>query len=177
MPQTYQRALKIRFYISKRTIRFGPDFVNKHCTRAKTCVKARKYFGIISESDQTRHQYPFGSLPADPSTNSRAFFKYITTGAFTPVCPLFAPVVKQDSQINWALLIISKKSTLLKKLPAFSYPLTFSTFHLIKVRTVKGGAKRVAGGWVWVLEHPQSSGSRQLSNPSWIGRKETKIFE
>jgi hypothetical protein len=75
---------------------------------------------------------------------------------------LFAPVVKHDSQMNWALLIISKKSTLLTKLnlPAFSYPLTFSTFHLIKVRTVKGGAKRVSGGWVW--EHPKSSGSRQI---------------
>ena len=78
----------------------------------------------------------------------RAFFNYITTGAFTPVGPLFAPVVKQDSQMNWALLIISKKLTLLKSciLPVFSYPLTFSTFHLIKVRTVKGGAKRVGGG-------------------------------
>jgi hypothetical protein len=62
--------------------------------------------------------------------------------------------------MNLALLIIGKKSTLLKKLnlPTFSYPLTFSTFHLIKVRTVKGGAKRVGGGWVWVLEHP----SRQV---------------
>jgi hypothetical protein len=39
----------------------------------------------------------------------RAFFNYITTGVFTPVGPLFAPVVKQDSQMNWALLIISKK--------------------------------------------------------------------
>jgi hypothetical protein len=80
--------------------------------------------------------------------------------AFTPVGPLFAPVVKQNSQKNLALLIISRKSTLLKKLnlPAFSYPLTFSTFHLIKVRTVKGGPKRVGGGWVWVLEHP----SRQV---------------
>ena len=39
----------------------------------------------------------------------RAFFNlYITTGAYTPVGPLFAPVVKQDSQMNWALLIISK---------------------------------------------------------------------
>jgi hypothetical protein len=94
--------------------------------------------------------------------------------AFTPVGPLFSPVVKQDSQMNWALLINSKKSTLLKKLHlrAFSYPLTFSTFHLIKVRTVKGGTKRVGGRWVWVLEYPQS-----LSNPSWIGREETKIFE
>jgi hypothetical protein len=66
--------------------------------------------------------------------------------------------------MDWALLIISKKSTLLKKLhlPAFSYPLTFSTFHLIKVRTVKGGAKQVGGGWVWVLEHRQSSGNRQI---------------
>ena len=97
--------------------------------------------------------------------HARAFFNYVTTGAFTPVGPLFAPVVKQDSQMNWALLIISKnESTLLKKLhlPAFSYPITFSTFHLIKVRTVKGGAKRVGGGWVWVLEHPQSSGCRQI---------------
>ena len=36
---------------------------------------------------------------------SRAFFNYITTGAFTPVGPLLAPVVKQDFQMNWALLI------------------------------------------------------------------------
>ena len=84
------------------------------------------------------------------ATPRRALFNYITTGAFTSVGSLFAPVVKQDSQMNWALLIISKKSTLLKKLhlPAFSYPLTFSTFHLIKVRTVKGGAKWVGGGWM-----------------------------
>jgi hypothetical protein len=45
-----------------------------------------------------------------------AFFNYITTGAFTPVGPLLAPVVKQDFQMNWAILIISKMSTLLKKL-------------------------------------------------------------
>ena len=38
----------------------------------------------------------------------RAFFNYITTEAFTPVVPLFAPVVKQDSQMNWVLLTISK---------------------------------------------------------------------
>jgi hypothetical protein len=77
-------------------------------------------------------------------------FNYITTGALTPVGPLLAPVVKKYFQMSWALLNISKKSFLLKKLhlPAFSYPLTFSTFHLIKVRTVKGGAKRVGGGWV-----------------------------
>jgi hypothetical protein len=37
----------------------------------------------------------------------RAFFNYITTGAFTPVGPLFA-LCLQDSQMNWALLIISK---------------------------------------------------------------------
>jgi hypothetical protein len=92
----------------------------------------------------------------------RAFFNYITTGAFTPVGPLLAPVVKQDFQMNWALLITSKKPTLLKKLhlPSFSYPLTFSTFHLIKV--VKGGAKWVGGGWVWVLEQAQSSDIRQI---------------
>jgi hypothetical protein len=38
---------------------------------------------------------------------------------------------------------------LLKKLhlPAFSYPLTFSTFPVIKVSTGMGGAKR--GLWVW----------------------------
>ena len=72
--------------------------------------------------------------------DSRAFFNYITTaGAFTPVSPLFAPVVKQDSQMSWTLLIISKKSTLLKKLhlPAFSYPLTFSTFHLIMHESIR----------------------------------------
>ena len=56
------------------------------------------------------------------------FFNYITTGTFTPVGPLLTPVVKQDFQMNWALLIISKKSILLIEklhLPAFSYPLTF----------------------------------------------------
>jgi hypothetical protein len=59
----------------------------------------------------------------------RAFFNYVTTGAFTPVGPLLAPVVKHDFQMSWALLIISKKSTLKKlHLPAFSYPLTVSTF-------------------------------------------------
>jgi hypothetical protein len=62
--------------------------------------------------------------------------------------------------MSWALLIISKKSTLLKKLhlPAFSYPLTFSTSQLIKVKTGRGGAK---GGDVGV-ETPQSSGSQQI---------------
>jgi hypothetical protein len=54
---------------------------------------------------------------------------YITTGEFTPVGPLLAPVVKHDFQMNWALLIISKRLILLKMLhlPSFSYPLTFST--------------------------------------------------
>jgi hypothetical protein len=65
---------------------------------------------------------------------NRAFFNYITTGAFTPVGPLLAPVVKHDFQMSWALLIISTRLTLVEKaayLPAFSYPLTFSTFPLI----------------------------------------------
>jgi hypothetical protein len=59
----------------------------------------------------------------------RAFFNYITTGVYTPVGPLLAPVVKHDFQMSWALLIISKRLTLLKMLhlPVFSYPLTFST--------------------------------------------------
>jgi hypothetical protein len=35
----------------------------------------------------------------------RAFFNYVTTGAFTPIGPLLAPVVKHDFQMNWALLI------------------------------------------------------------------------
>jgi hypothetical protein len=48
----------------------------------------------------------FGNAGA--TGTGRAFFNYITTGAFTPVGPLFAPVVKQDSQMNWALLIIRK---------------------------------------------------------------------
>jgi hypothetical protein len=64
----------------------------------------------------------------------QGIFNYITTGAFTPVGPLLAPIVKH----------ISKKSTLLKKLhpPALSYPLTFSTFHLTRtVRTGRGSAK------------------------------------
>jgi hypothetical protein len=39
---------------------------------------------------------------------------------------LLAPVVKHDFQMNWALLIISKRLTLLKMLhlPAFSYSLS-----------------------------------------------------
>jgi hypothetical protein len=67
--------------------------------------------------------------PTDCTANVRAFFNYVTTGAFTPVGPLLTPVVKQDFQMNWALLIISKKSILLTEnlhLPAFLYPLTFS---------------------------------------------------
>jgi hypothetical protein len=72
---------------------------------------------------------------------------------------LLAPVVKHDFQMSWALLIISKRSTLLKKqhLSSFSYiyPLTFSTFHLIKVRTGRGGAK--GRMWVWGLKHHQST--------------------
>jgi hypothetical protein len=64
----------------------------------------------------------------------------------------------EDFQMSWALLIISKlKSTLLKKLhlPAFSYPLTFSTFHLIKIRTGREGAKGVCGSvGVWVGTPP-----------------------
>jgi hypothetical protein len=93
-------------------------------------------------------------------------FNYITTGAFTPL-------VKHDFQMNWALLIIIKKSTLLKKLhlPAFSYPLAFSIFHLLKVRTGTGVALKG-----WALEHPRLSGSRQLSNPSWIGREKLKYL-
>jgi hypothetical protein len=72
-----------------------------------------------------------------------------------------------------ALLIVSKMATLLKKLhlPAFSYPLTFSTFPLIKVNTGRGGAKR--GLEVRnTPNHLQVVG--KLSNPSWIGWKETK---
>ena len=49
-------------------------------------------------------------------------------------------------QMTWAPLIISKKSTLLKKLhlSAFSDPLTFLTFLLIKVSTGSwNGAKGV----------------------------------
>jgi hypothetical protein len=47
---------------------------------------------------------------------NRAFFNHITTGAFIPVGPLLAPVVKQYFQMSWALLIISKNSSILKKL-------------------------------------------------------------
>jgi hypothetical protein len=70
-------------------------------------------------------------LAARPHTGH---FLTITTGAFAPVGPLLAPVVKHDFQMSWALLIISKRLTLLKKLylPAFSYPLTFSTFPSYK---------------------------------------------
>jgi hypothetical protein len=39
----------------------------------------------------------------------RAFLNYTTTGAFTPVGPLLALVVKHDFQMNWALLIIIVK--------------------------------------------------------------------
>jgi hypothetical protein len=105
----------------------------------------------------------------------RAFFNYITTGAFTPVGPLLAPVVKHDFQINRALLIISNlKSTLLKMLhlPALSDPLTLSTFPLRKVKG-RGGSKREL--WVWNTPNCQVVG--KLSNPSWIGRKETITFD
>ena len=97
----------------------------------------------------------------------RAFFNYITTGVFTPVGPLLAPVVKQDFQTNWVPLIISKRLTLLKKLhlPAFSDPLTFSTFPLLKL-TGRGGAKR--GFWVW--NTPNRQVVCKLSNPSWMKR-------
>ena len=75
----------------------------------------------------TRNLQP--SNYTEPQLELRAFFNYITTGAFTPVGPLLAPVVKHDFQMNWALLIISKRLTLLRMLhlPAFSYPLTLST--------------------------------------------------
>jgi hypothetical protein len=87
---------------------------------------------------------------------------------FTPVSPLLAPVVNHDFQMNWALLIISKRLSLFKKLhlPAFWYPLTFSTFPLIKVNTGRGRAKR--GLWVWNTPNRQVVG--KLSNPSWMKR-------
>ena len=62
-------------------------------------------------------------------------FLTVTTGAFTPVDPLLAPVVKQCFQMSWALLIMNEKVFLLKKLhlPALilisSLALTFSTFE------------------------------------------------
>jgi hypothetical protein len=76
--------------------------------------------------------------------------------------------------MSWTLLIISEKSTLLKKmhLPAFSYHLTFSTFHLIKVGTDRGGVK--GGLWMWNITNSPFVG--KSSNPSWTGRKETKTF-
>ena len=87
----------------------------------------------------------------------RAFFNYITTGAFPPVGPLLAPVVKHDFRMSWALLIISKRLTLLKNLHlhAFSYPLPYS-----------GGAKR--GLCVWNTPNGQVVG--KLFNPSWMKR-------
>ena len=63
-------------------------------------------------------------------------FNYITTGTFTPCSmgPLLVPVVKRYFQMSWALSIITKKSSLLKKLHlrAFSCSLTISAFHLIE---------------------------------------------
>jgi hypothetical protein len=62
-------------------------------------------------------------------------------------------------------------------LPDFSYPLTFSTFHLIKSEQ----SRVVLNGWVvdgcgcWNTPSRQVVG--KLSNTSWIGWKETKIFE
>jgi hypothetical protein len=76
-------------------------------------------------------------------------FNYITTGAFTLVGPLLAPVVKHDFQMaGWALLIITKKLTLLKilDLPTFSYPLTFFTFHLKTSEQGVMALKGVCGG-------------------------------
>jgi hypothetical protein len=71
-------------------------------------------------------------------------------------------------ELVWALLIISKRLSLLKKLhlPAFWYPLTFSTFPLIKVNTGRGGAKK--GLWVW--NTPNRQVVRKWSNPSWMKR-------
>jgi hypothetical protein len=75
---------------------------------------------------------------------------------------LLAPVVKHEFQMSWALLIISKRLTFLKKLhlSVFSYLLTFSTFTHIKVTTGRGGAKR--GLWVWNTPNRQVVG--KLSN-------------
>ena len=104
-------------------------------------------------------------LAARPHTGH---FLTIATGAFAPVGPLLAPVVKHDFQMSWALLIISKRLTLLKKLylPAFSYPLTFSTFPLIKVSTSRGETE--SGLWVWNIPNCQVVG--KLSNLSWMKR-------
>jgi hypothetical protein len=46
--------------------------------------------------------------------------------------------------MGWALLIVSKMASFLKKLhlPAFSYPLTFPTFPLVNINTDRSGAKR-----------------------------------
>jgi hypothetical protein len=77
--------------------------------------------------------------------------------------------------MNCQRKLTSEKSTLLKKLnlPAFTYPIIFSTFPLlIKVSIGRGGAK--GGLCVWNIPDRQFVG--KLSNPSWIGRKETKTF-
>jgi hypothetical protein len=62
------------------------------------------------------------------------FLNYITTGAFTLVGHLLAPVVKQYFQMSWApfdhLIVKNQtcwKSCMVLHLPAFSNPLTFST--------------------------------------------------
>jgi hypothetical protein len=76
----------------------------------------------------------------------RAFFNEITTGTFTSVGPLLSPVVNHDFQMNWALLIISKRLSLLKKL------------HLLS--TGRGSAKR--GLWVWSTPNRQVVGKNYL---------------
>jgi hypothetical protein len=56
---------------------------------------------------------------------------YIYLASRSFACP---SIVKRYFQMSWALSIISKKSSLLKKLHlrAFSCPLTISAFHLIE---------------------------------------------
>ena len=71
-------------------------------------VRSKKFIKIPLEISVEK------SLHAWKPFRNRAFFNYITTGAFTPVGPLLAPAVKHDFQMNWALLIISKRLTLLK---------------------------------------------------------------
>jgi hypothetical protein len=80
------------------------------------CYLSRAFFTPCFIPSKTWIKRRFSSGVIFGIASPRAFFNYITTGAFTPVGPLFVPVVKQDSQMKWALLIISKKLTLLKKL-------------------------------------------------------------
>jgi hypothetical protein len=55
---------------------------------------------LLRSSD--RGQVVFHCVCGWLALTTQGIFNYVTTGAFTPVGPLFAPVVKQDFKMTWA---------------------------------------------------------------------------